>query len=69
MAGFQNFGELYRAAFAERDSERKLVLLHEVHMRLKSWELSESENEPNSRAGRHIVPRPVSPAIDRVQAA
>jgi len=35
---FRDFGELYRAAFAERDPTRKLVLLHEVQKRIDQWE-------------------------------
>jgi hypothetical protein len=36
-----NFGELYRAAFAEKDPDRKCVLLGEVQRVIKSWEQSE----------------------------
>ena len=36
-----NFGDLYRAAFAERDPQRKCSLLGEVQRVLKSWEESE----------------------------
>jgi hypothetical protein len=39
-----NFGELYRAAFAERNPERKCTLLGEVQRVIKSWEESEEAN-------------------------
>ena len=35
---FTHFGELYRAAFAESDLERKLVLLREVRKAIEDWE-------------------------------
>jgi hypothetical protein len=35
---FNNFGELYRAAFAEQDPERKLFLLSQVRKALDYWE-------------------------------
>jgi len=33
-----DFGKLYRAAFAERDPQKKLVLLSQVHSVVKPWE-------------------------------
>jgi len=33
-----NFAEVYRAAFAERDPDRKLVLLSEVRQAIRTWE-------------------------------
>lgn len=36
-----NFGELYRAAFAERDPQRKCILLGEVQRVINNWEQSE----------------------------
>jgi len=35
---FRNFGELYRAAFAERDPERKSLLLREVQRTIERWD-------------------------------
>ena len=35
---FRNFGELYRAAFAERDPERKSLLLREVQQTIERWD-------------------------------
>jgi len=35
----QNFSELYRAAFAERDPDRKLELLGQVRRAIEEWEL------------------------------
>ena len=69
MAEFQNFGELYRAAFAERDSEKQLLLLHEVHLRLRSWEQSQPENDAPSFPGRTLPRKPVSSTVGTVQAA
>jgi hypothetical protein len=33
-----DFGSLYRAAFAERDPDKKLVLLSQVQKEIKLWE-------------------------------
>ncbi len=68
MAEFRNFGELYRAAFAEHDSEKKLLLLHEVHLRLNSWEQSQLENDAPSFSGTPLSRKPVS-SVETVQAA
>ena len=35
---FRDFGELYNAAFAERDPEKKLNLLSEVRRVIAEWE-------------------------------
>lgn len=35
---FNNFGDLYRAAFAEQDPEKKLFLLTQVRKALDHWE-------------------------------
>ena len=35
---FRNFGELYRAAFAERDPDKKSLLLTEVKKNIEQWE-------------------------------
>ena len=35
---FDNFGDLYRAAFAEQDPEKKLFLLSEVRKAIEKWE-------------------------------
>ncbi len=51
-----DFANLYRAAFAERDPDKKLTLLREVQQLLHSWQqteegliVSDSENKPQSR--------------------
>jgi len=36
-----DFGSLYRAAFAERDPDKKLVLLSQVQKVVKPWEHDE----------------------------
>jgi hypothetical protein len=36
--GFKNFGDLYRAAFAEPNPERKLLLMSQVKQVLDEWE-------------------------------
>ncbi len=36
-----DFGSLYRAAFAERDPDRKLILLSQVQKVIKPWEQEE----------------------------
>jgi len=38
MSEFSDFGELYRAAFAECDPERKSHLLKQVRQALVEWE-------------------------------
>lgn len=42
-----DFGNLYRAAFAERDPAKKLVLLSAVQKAIVEWEQS-GEAEPNA---------------------
>lgn len=37
---FKNFGDLYRAAFAEPDAEKKTILLSQVQRALRDWEES-----------------------------
>jgi hypothetical protein len=37
---FKNFGDLYRAAFAEPDLEKKTILLSQVQRALRDWEES-----------------------------
>jgi hypothetical protein len=36
--GFKNFGDLYRAVFAEPNPERKLLLMSQVKQVLDEWE-------------------------------
>jgi hypothetical protein len=36
--GFKNFGDLYRAALAEPNPERKLLLMSQVKQVLDEWE-------------------------------
>jgi len=45
LTKFNDFGELYRAAFAETDAQRKLSLLHEVQMIINKDGI-ESNDEP-----------------------
>jgi hypothetical protein len=48
----QNFSELYRAAFAERDPDRKLELLGQVRKAIEEWELLlQNWVAPDSAAG------------------
>lgn len=44
--GFSDFGELYRAAFAEPNLERKLFLLSEVRKVMERWE-KQQDGEPS----------------------
>lgn len=39
FATFDDFSELYRAAFAETDDQKKLRLLHEVQRIINSYQL------------------------------
>ncbi len=55
IAGFADFGELYRAAFAECDPDRKSILLHEVQIALAEWE-------------RHAEPPASPPPLSRAAA-
>jgi hypothetical protein len=51
MTYTSDFGKLYRAAFAERDPERKLALLSQLHRAIKPWEEEETalvKHEPQS---------------------
>jgi hypothetical protein len=38
MNDFPHFGELYRAAYAERNPERKQILLRQVELAIRDWE-------------------------------
>ncbi len=61
MLEHRDFGDLYRAAFAERDPERKLLLLHEVQSRLEQWASGPyAENPGNRMPGGRVLPRPIS---------
>jgi hypothetical protein len=44
IAVFDDFAELYRAAFAECDPERKSRLLSEVQRALAEWELKSEDS-------------------------
>jgi hypothetical protein len=35
--GFKNFGDLYRAAYAESNAERKVLLMSQVKRALDEW--------------------------------
>ena len=35
--GFKNFGDLYRAAYAEPDEKKKILLLSQVKQVLDAW--------------------------------
>ena len=45
--GFDHFGELYRAAFAEPNLERKLFLLGEVRNAMERWQQQQKEGPGN----------------------
>lgn len=46
VENLKDFGNLYRAAFAERDPKQKAALLHEVQKRIDQWRLhSEAETD------------------------
>lgn len=60
----KDFGELYRAAFAERDPDTKVVLLGEVRKAIDEWERvlqtyeekpSTSRHEPHQAAARSAM--------------
>jgi hypothetical protein len=38
MNNFPHFGDLYRAAYAERNPERKQLLLRQVEVAIRDWE-------------------------------
>ena len=44
-AEFRSFGDLYRAAYAETNAERKMFLLSEVRRALDEWERSTQNAE------------------------
>jgi hypothetical protein len=67
---FRDFGELYRAAFAERDSARKLVLLHEVQKRIDQWEeRSSREAQAEAAPANRIDPQSSSESRQSPKAA
>lgn len=55
----KNFSELYRAAFAERDPDRKVELLGQVRRAIDEWEqmlqnwvnLGDERKQPEAAAG------------------
>jgi hypothetical protein len=53
---FDNFGDLYRAAFAENDPEIKQLLLAHVKRALDRW----AESEHNSSRPSPTSPKPSS---------
>jgi hypothetical protein len=53
---FKSFGDLYRAAFAESNAERKTILLSQVQKALEDWR-ERSVGRPSATAG-----APTSPA-------
>jgi len=52
---FDNFGDLYRAAFAESDPEQKQVLLADVKNALDQWAENDSRRTPDKAA---LFPKP-----------
>lgn len=48
QSSVHDFGKLYRAAFAERDPEKKTKLLREVQQHLHIWQETE-EGQPFQR--------------------
>jgi hypothetical protein len=57
-AGSRSFAELYRDAFAERDPNRKLVLLGEVQRAICAWgnENQHEFPEPSIKILSHAAP-------------
>jgi hypothetical protein len=47
-AEFNDFGKLYKAAFAEREPERKLFLLKQVQNAIEEWQ---KHSEPSKLPG------------------
>jgi hypothetical protein len=45
---FENFGDLYRAAFAESDPEIKQILLVDVKRALDRWAVSQAAEAPRA---------------------
>jgi hypothetical protein len=58
---FDNFGDLYRAAFAENDPEIKQLLLADVKCALDRWAESERNSFPSPTSPRPSRPRPPRP--------
>ena len=54
MSEFRDFGELYRAAFAECDPQKKSHLLKQVHQALLEWE-QEGARSASARSGMTTV--------------
>jgi len=52
---FKNFGDLYRAAFAEPNAERKTMLLSQVQKALEDWH-DQSIGRPSAAIGAPISP-------------
>jgi len=54
---FQNFGQLYRAAYAETNPELKQILLSDVKRVLDGWAESNAELSPSQATRVPIRPR------------
>jgi len=54
---FDNFGDLYRAAFAETDPEQKQVLLADVKNALDQW--AEADNRRTDSRATFASPKPL----------
>jgi hypothetical protein len=60
---YNNFGELYRAAFAERDPEKKVELLGQVRRAIAEWEaIIEEQAGAGTEAGRKFPVSERTPA-------
>jgi hypothetical protein len=46
---FKSFGELYRAAFAETDLQKKETLLAQVKLAIDSWQEMAEEPDPKNQ--------------------
>ena len=56
----QNFSELYRAAFAERDPDKKLELLSQVRNAIDEWEqMLHNWADSDRQTGQRIQPETV----------
>jgi len=56
QANFTDFGELYRAAFAECNSRRKVMLLHQVQETIESWERKSAGEAPGEASSPDRIP-------------
>ena len=63
---FDNFGELYRAAFAENDPEIKQLLLADLKNALDRWAESDYDTSLHPPNGPKQSPKKAMPSFYRV---